>query len=135
VFEALGCGSCLITPLVGHGLTDFFTPGEDLFTYSPSDMPGLISLLNHLLSVPELCETVAASGLKKVNAAHRAEHRAKTFTNAIKALPGQHLVRERLEHADIIRQSYLRLIYLLWAKECQISSLGEAYVKASRGEL
>lgn len=135
VFEALGCGACLVTPMVGHGLTDFFTPGEDLFTYSPGDMPGLVSLLEHLLTVPKLCEAVAASGLAKVNAAHRAEHRAAVFTEKINALPAHHLIEDRLAHAALIRQNYLRLIYLLWAEETHISGLQEAYVRAAKGEL
>lgn len=135
VFEALGCGACLVTPMVGHGLTEFFTPGEDLFTYPQNDMPALTSLLEHLLTVPELCASVAASGLAKVNAGHRAVHRARAFTESIRALPARHLIEDRLRHAEMIRQSYLRLIYLLWAEESHVPSLQKAYVLASRGEL
>ena len=135
VFEALGCGACLVTPMVGHGLTEFFTPGEDLFTYPPGDMPALTSLLEHLLTVPELCASVAASGLAKVNAGHRADHRARAFTESIRALPARHLIEDRLRHAEMIRQSYLRLIYLLWAEESDAPDLQKAYVMASRGEL
>ncbi len=135
VFEALGCGACLVTPMVGHGLTDFFTPGEDLFTYPPGDLPALVSLLEHLLTVPQLCAAVAASGLAKVNAAHRAEHRARSFTETINALPARHIVEERLSHSEMIRQSYLRLIYLLWAEESHAPALRKAYVLAAKGEL
>ena len=135
VFEALGCGACLVTPMVGHGLSEFFKPGEDMFTYPPSDMPALVSLLEHLLTVPDLCASVAAAGLKKVNAAHRATHRAKTFTQTIRALPARHIIEERLRHAEMIRQSYLRLIYLLWAEECHTPALRKAYVQAAKGEL
>ena len=135
VFEALGCGACLVTPMVGHGLTDFFTPGEDLFTYPPGDMPALISLLEHLLNVPELCEAVAASGLRKVNAGHRALHRAKAFTERLRALPVRHIIEERLRQAEMIRHNYLRLIYLLWAEECHTPALREAYLKAAKGEV
>ncbi len=134
VFEALGCGACLVTPMVGHGLTDFFVPGEDLFTYPPNDMPALVSLLEHLLTVPKLCEAVAASGLAKVNAAHRADHRAESFTATIAALPASHLIEERRAHAALIRQNYLRLIYLLWAEETHIPALQRAYVQAAKGE-
>ena len=135
VFEALGCGACLVTPMVGHGLTEFFTPGEDLFTYPPNDLPALTSLLEHLLTVPELCASVAASGLAKVNAGHRADHRARTFTESIRALPARHIIEDRLRHAEMIRQSYLRLIYLLWAEESDAPDLQKAYVMASRGEI
>ena len=79
--------------------------------------------------------TVAASGLAKVNAGHRADHRARAFTESIRPLPARHLVEERLRQAEMIRQSYLRLIYLLWAEESHIPSLQKAYVLASRGEL
>ena len=135
VFEALGCGACLVTPMVGHGLTDFFVPGEDLFTYNLGDLPGLAKLLEHLLTVPELCESVAASGLAKVNAGHRAIHRAQDFSQTIRALPGRYIIEDRLRHADMIRQSYLRLIYLLWAEETDNSALKMAYVQAAKGDL
>ncbi len=135
VFEALGCGACLVTPMVGHGLTDFFAPGEDLFTYNLGDLPGLVKLLEHLLAMPELCEAVAASGLAKVNAGHRAIHRAQDFSQTVRTMHTRHIIEDRLRHADMIRQSYLRLIYLLWAEETEISALRMAYVQAAKGDL
>ncbi len=42
VFEALGCGACLITPSVEHGQHLLFAPGEDLLEYPVPRTPSEI---------------------------------------------------------------------------------------------
>lgn len=116
VFEALGCGACLITPRVGHGLLDLFSDGKDLFTYDADDLPALVRLIRELLADESRRDRVADAGLAAVEGKHRAADRAREFMEWISAQDLTHLVRERLAAKEGIRQGYLRLLYLHLAK-------------------
>jgi hypothetical protein len=112
VFEALGCGACLITPRVGHGLLDLFSDGRNLFTYDPEDVPGLAALITELLPDGPRREAVADAGLAAVDGKHRAAIRARELMEWIFGQDLDRLVRDRLGAQDQIRQRYLRLLYL-----------------------
>jgi glycosyltransferase involved in cell wall biosynthesis len=131
VFEALGCGGCLVTPRIGQGLTDLFEDGRDLLLYEPDDIDNLVEVVRAALSDPERCAQIAAAGLTKVDAAHRARHRARDFTARLRGLP-QGIVAERRAQAEDIRRTYLRLIYLLLAEQMPSPLLREAYLAAAR---
>ncbi len=148
VFEALGCGACLLTPMVNHGFCDMFTPSEDLFTYQLDSVKDAAAQANYLLQHPELCLRAAKSGLTKINSQHRAIHRAQNFTNHILGIiPNrettihtlrqansafQPVIADRIKHADIIHQQYLRFIYLLLAEKEEEPLLKEMYLKAAK---
>uniref|UniRef100_B8DNV9 Spore protein YkvP/CgeB glycosyl transferase-like domain-containing protein n=1 Tax=Nitratidesulfovibrio vulgaris (strain DSM 19637 / Miyazaki F) TaxID=883 RepID=B8DNV9_NITV9 len=131
VFEALGCGGCLVTPRIGHGLADLFEDGRDLLLYEPDDIDNLAEVVRTALSDPERCARIAASGLARVDAAHRARHRARDFTKRLRELP-QGIVAERRARAHDIRRTHLRLIYLLLAEQMPSPLLREAYLAAAR---
>ena len=152
VFEALGCGACLLTPEVGHGFTEMFTPEQDLFTYNATSVEDVAARAAHLLEHPILRAEVAAAGLAKVNRAHRAIHRAENLTSCLlnllpaskKTAPGSYgtpygasapLFREvidaRLREAPQIHEKYLRFLYLLLAEKVENTSLKNAYLKAA----
>ena len=137
VFEALGCGACLVTPLVRHGLEDLFQNGHDLFTYTQDDLPGLATLLHTLLKHPGRLKTVAAQGHATVADGHYMHHRAETFACKVQTLmdsgKARSLVAERLKEARRIHAGSLRLIYLLHAETSEDESLKAAYLKAARG--
>lgn len=132
VFEALGCGSCLVTPRVGHGLTGIFEDGRDLFLYDQSDIDGLVDLLERLLADPEARRTAAASGLAKIDAGHRRKHRAAAFDSFLAGFDHARLVRERLANAEAIFENHLRLLYLHWAEAVSDPELKGAYLKAAQ---
>lgn len=112
VFETLGCGACLITPRVGHGLLDLFTDGEELFTYDSNDVPSLVSLISKLLSDETKRRVVAAAGLSAVDMKHRAATRGQEFIEWLRAHDLSQLAKRRLAARDLIRRDYLRLLYL-----------------------
>lgn len=112
VFEALGCGACLITPRVGHGLRDLFSDGKELFTYDPNDIPALAELVRELLADDVRRLEVAEAGLAAVEGMHQAADRAREFMEWISAHDLARLVRKRLAAKEWVRQTYLRLLYL-----------------------
>lgn len=132
VFEALGCGACLVTPRVGHGLADLFEDQRDLFTYSRDDMDGLVKLLGRLLADPDARDRAAASGLAKVDAGHRMRHRARAFECFLDGFDWPQLVRNRLEHAREIFESHLRWLYLHWAEAVDKEAMKARYLEAAK---
>jgi hypothetical protein len=136
IMEALACGSCLLTPNIEHGLRELFTDGKDLFMYNPEDLPALGELARQLLRNPALCAKVAASGLKKVNAGHLGEHRARLFDDILqKLLRGNNaaqIIQNRLMRKAAIHAQYLKLIYLLFAESMEFPALRRAYLAAAK---
>jgi glycosyltransferase involved in cell wall biosynthesis len=134
VFEALGCGACLLTPEVGHGQNELFTPGKDLFTYPAGDAEAVAELARRLLQDADLRERVAASGLAKVDAAHRATHRARELDALLKATPLGQLTGERLDQAEAIHRRHLKPLYLAMAENLDQAgdrNLRTAYLNAA----
>ena len=136
VFEALGCGACLVTPLVRHGLEDIFQNGKDLFTFDQNNVEGLAKLLHALLTAPARREKVAGQGHATVLAGHYAHHRAEAFAARIEACiasgKAAEIVDARRQNAKQIHDSWLRLIYLHHAETSVDPALGAAYLKAAK---
>lgn len=125
VFEALGCGSCLLTPRIGHGLAELFVEGEELVCYTPHDAADAAACLRKLLAAPDHMNELRRAGLAAVDARHRAIHRARAFTERLRALSEEAwrgLVERRRRRAAAIRQQALRLPCLLWAEDLGASS-------------
>ena len=116
VFEALGCGACLVTPRVGHGLLDLFRDGENLFSYEMGDREGLVRLIRAVLADEGRRKRVADNGLALVNERHRAANRSAELMALIEGVDAGRLVAERLGKAKEIHQDYLRLLYLHFAE-------------------
>ena len=136
VFEALGCGACLVTPFVRHGLEDIFQNGEDLFIFDQNDVDGLAKLLKALLAAPVRREKVAAQGHATVHAGHYAHHRATAFAERIENLihsgAAATMIQTRIQNARQIHSSWLRLLYLHHAETTEKQSLRALYLKAAR---
>ncbi len=136
VFEALGCGGCLVTPRVGHGLADLFVDGEHLVGYAPNDVADAEFRIRFLLEHPDVAAHIRAAGLAEVNARHRARHRAQAFTDGLCDIWMQGheaLVARRRERAGAVLEQSLRLLYLHWAEECNDTAMRKAYLAAARG--
>ncbi len=135
VAETLACEKCLITPHVQHGLTDLFIPGEDLFTYDVENMDGLIQTIHNLLANPELCSKVAKNGYLKVNAGHRATHRAAQLAQHLKTLfesgAATKIIDKRLKKQELIHRVYLKLLFLHLAEATTNPLRQKAYFAAS----
>lgn len=136
VFEAMGCGGCLVTPRVGHGLSDLFVDGEHLVGYAPDDAGDALYRINFLLENPDLAAYIGETALARINEAHRETHRAQAFTDHLCDLWMQDAAAAtaaRLEWAGAVREDCLKLLYLLWARETDTPELKEAYLAAARG--
>jgi spore maturation protein CgeB/Tfp pilus assembly protein PilF/ubiquinone/menaquinone biosynthesis C-methylase UbiE len=81
VFEALGCGSLLVTDRAeGSGLEEFFRDGEHLVIYDDSN---LADKVQYYLEREDLREKVARQGREEVLARHTYEHRAAELERVI----------------------------------------------------
>lgn len=129
VFEALACGSCLVTPEINNGQSLLFENNTHLVTYPPNDVDRLIEIVCELLDDKERRERIARNGLNEINAHHLPEHRAQTLADL---LENQRMdqVATRLQDLKYIRKKYLRLVYLHWAEAMADTPLGEIYLKA-----
>jgi hypothetical protein len=115
VFEALGCGACLLTPRVGHGLAELFRHDQDLFIYDPDMMDDLEKLVGVLLADRGRRERVAAQGRAAVLRGHQARHRARDLRAWMDTMDVNSLVADRLASATQIGQ-LLRVLYLHFAE-------------------
>ncbi|MDR1945782.1 MAG: glycosyltransferase [Desulfovibrio sp.] len=136
VFEALGMGGCLLTPDIGPALSEFFTPGKELFTYPPHAVGPLVALAERLLADDALRERVGAAGLAAVDAGHRASRRAEAFAGVIRNLfasgRAEHAVAARLRAAPWIRRNFLRPLYLHHAESVGVDFMRDLYLEASK---
>ena len=148
VFEALGCGGCLVTPRIGHGLTDIFTEGEHLLCYGAdtADSGGIVDAetaageavaqVRYLLEHPDVAARMRQAALACIDGGHRAVHRARAFSDRARDLLAgdPQCVARRRSRAAVIRRDYLRLLYLHWAEEMRGTGLSEAYLAAAKGD-
>ena len=87
VFEALGCGACLLTPRVGHGLLDLFQDGVHLVTYTKDDAQDAARRIGELLANPLKRSLLRTAGLAAIDARHRSRHRAEELSRLLRAYP------------------------------------------------
>lgn len=138
VFEALGCGSALVTPYVGHGFARMFTEGKDLLCYDAEKPDEAARVIRTALENEPMLKGLAASGLQKIDSGHRSRHRADTFTKRLFTLASDKttiatVTRTRRADARRIRATYLKILYLLLAESLELPALREAYLRAAHG--
>jgi len=82
VFEAVACGSLLITnDLAENGQDELLTPGEHLVTYRSDDE--LIERIRYYLDHEEEREAIAQRGMERAHAEHTYAHRMQTILDAV----------------------------------------------------
>lgn len=133
VFEALACGSCLLTPRIEQGLFDLFEEWEHLVTYEPDNAEDLVKKLETLLSDDKLRERIARQGNQLIDSSHRIIHRATTLHNLISEMNVQAAIKNRIDAAPLLRRNFLKSIYLLWAEQIGNPDLKKIYLQAARG--
>ncbi|MFN8388685.1 MAG: glycosyltransferase [Bdellovibrionota bacterium] len=113
VFEAMMCGALLITPADTVGLTDLFTPDEDLVLYQSGSPEDAAKQICRFLDDPKECERVAESGRKKILTHHTKEIRALELEQHLRALSGRTRA-ETLHHCAA--ESYLFSVFVAHQK-------------------
>lgn len=136
VFEAQGMGSALVTPRIKNGQDSLFQNRTHYLLYEVDSLTSCLEAILELLEDANLRQRLEEEGLKKINAAHRATHRAQNLVKILKELEGQipSLIKKRLSQAKMIRRHSLRLPYLLWAKEFTDLKSQELFLKAASQE-
>jgi len=137
VFEALGSGACLVTPNVGHKMLSLFEDGVHLCTYAQSDAKEAAKVIQCLLDNPEKQDQMRQAALKVINNKHRAIDRAREFSFKIRAYyadGGQERMLRRRADAHIILKDWLKLPYLLFAKNAENDNVCNFYMDAAQGK-
>lgn len=132
VFEALGCGSCLLTPGLAHGQDELFNDGEHLVAYQGDDELDCAAKVRELLADGARREALARAGLDRVNAAHRTGHRAAAFAALLRQGFDDELPLRRLVAPDSVRKAALRLLWLHWAENCGEPALAARYLREAQ---
>jgi len=78
VFEAMMCGTLLLTERTPNGLFDIFREGEHLVTYSPDSVDEATEKVSYLLQHPDQMRQIARAGREEIIKKHLPKHRAQT---------------------------------------------------------
>lgn len=136
VFEALGCGCCLLTPRIGNGQDELFEDGRHFVTYAPDDEADAARKTRELLADPARGEELARAGFAAVDAAHRPRHRAQALEALLRRGLKARLPQKRLAALDspswAARRAALRLLWLSWAEHCGDPALAARYLAEAR---
>ena len=132
VFEALACGSCLLTPSLAHGQDELFEAGRHFVTYEADNEADCAAQARALLADDARREALAREGLARVDAAHRTEHRAAALAGLLRQGFDDQLARQRLAAPDRARSAALRLLWLHWAEHCGDAALAARYLAEAR---
>lgn len=134
VFEAMGCGCCLLTPLVEHGLAELFTDGECLQTYKPDDVEDAKEKIKNLLNDEEQCQRMRVAAKSAIDSGHRASHRARAFCKKLQDLGDlREIVIKRRSKAKLICENILKICYLQWADAIPEDKIKGGYLAAANG--
>ena len=95
VFEAMMCGSLLLTERTPNGLLDIFQEGVHLVTYSPDSVEEATEKVTYLLQHPEQMRQIAAAGREEILAKHLPKHRAQTVHEILSKISKRPPSRDR----------------------------------------
>ncbi len=129
VFEALACGSCLLTPRIGHGQEELFPDGECVQIYEGGDAADAAARAAALLSEPGRCAALAAAGLARVEAGHRMARRAASLAALLRSPAAGQAREARLRRP--IPPPALKAVLLHWAETLPQGELRDRYLAAA----
>lgn len=101
VFEAMMCGSLLLTERTPNGLFDIFEEGTHLVTYSPDSVEEATEKVAYLLKNPEQMRRLAAAGRDEVLRKHLPKHRARTVHEVLSTISKRPPAKDRYFRAMV----------------------------------
>ncbi len=135
VFESMGLASALVTPRIGNRQDYLFSNERDFLLFDPADPADAMRCIERLLGDDGLRTSLQTNALARIDEKHRASHRARTFTEKIADFWERRsaLISRRMALSEHIRERFLKLLYLLWAKEFQDDDIKARYLKYAKG--
>jgi hypothetical protein len=91
VFEAMMCGSALLTERSENGLLDLFTDGEHLRTYQKNDVLGAAEIIREMCQNVTETRRLADRGRQRILEAHLPIHRATVMNQCLKSIQRRHV--------------------------------------------
>lgn len=105
-FETIACGATLLMENCGNGLSELFTPGEDILpTYDRGDYRQAAQIAGSYLQRPAEIERIAKNGLRTLAERHTALERAKTLAGYMRDLSANRSQLRRLVNPLAASQS------------------------------
>ena len=86
VFEAMICGSMLLTEDASNGLKDLFKPGEHLVTYKKGDVKDAAEKIRYYMDHTDEARKIAKAGREKILAEHTTKSRAARVLEVLKTV-------------------------------------------------
>ncbi|KHK03041.1 glycosyltransferase family protein [Desulfovibrio sp. TomC] len=116
LFQAMACGACLLTEDTSNGLSDLFTPGEDLLTYRRGDAGHAAAVARAALAHPERLAAMAANAKRKTLARHTVVSRARQILDTAVELAASGAPTRRLAAMERV-EPLLRKAYVILAAD------------------
>ena len=107
VFEALACGSLLLTEKVGNGFEELFQDRTHLVMYEKGNIEQIVELARHYAAQEQERERIGHNGRETVLRGHTSVHRAQSILDVIQAADVQAVIKKRKSGLDEIRQDLL----------------------------
>jgi hypothetical protein len=95
VFEAMMCGSLLLTERTPNGLFDIFEEGTHLVTYTPDSVDEATEKVAYLLQNPERMRQIAHAGREEILKKHLPKHRAQMVHEVISTISKRTPAKDR----------------------------------------
>ncbi|MBF0624608.1 MAG: glycosyltransferase [Magnetococcales bacterium] len=105
VFEALACGTLLLTERIGNGQNDLLRDGEHLVLYEAGNVAQVVDLYHRFLTDEPARRRIARQGLAEVRAHHTDRARAEAVMARISALDPQAVVQSRLARLAAVERN------------------------------
>lgn len=137
VFEALGSGSCLVTPYIENNMLALFEDGVHLYTYPSGNAKEAANIIQGLLDNPHKQEQMRQDALSAINNKHRQVDRAREFSSRIRhyyANGGYERMLKRRKDANFILRNWMKMPYLFFAKKNGNGGLSDYYYAAAIGK-
>lgn len=116
-FEALGCGSFLLTERVENGLSDLFSEGTHLVLYEKNNIHQIVQTIRYYLKHDEERERIAAQGMNEVLTNHTSKRRVETMNTLFLQCDPIGIIQRRKENRFIIKRFAARLYATLACDE------------------
>jgi len=110
-FEALGCGSFLLTDSVSNGLSELFADKKHLVLYESNNVEQIVNFVNYYLEHDQERDNIALQGMQESSKKHTDICRAETIINTIAAVdPVQMIIKRKA--TLFLRKQYAAKMYV-----------------------